>query len=83
MVGQNSSHYLRGNAIKVGFVLPARLVLVDQAEICFIHQRGALQGVIGPLAAQVAGRKTFQFFVHEGYQRLERLIAALLPLFKS
>jgi len=44
-----------GDAEEMCAILPADLILIDQAEVGFVHQCGALERMVATLAAQVAG----------------------------
>jgi hypothetical protein len=80
MVNQNVAHQLRGYAKKVSPVLPLRRVLANQPQIRFVNQGSALEGVIGPFAAQVAARLPTQLTVDHGNQRFACFLVALAPI---
>jgi hypothetical protein len=83
MIDQNVPHQLRGHAKKVSAVLPLRRFLANQPQIGFVHQRSALEGVIGTFTPQMAARQTAQLAVNHGYQRIPRFFVASAPIGKQ
>ena len=57
MVDEDAAHHLRRQAEELRAILPDNMLLIDEAQIRLVHERGRLQGVGAPLAAQV-GRGT-------------------------
>jgi len=78
MVHENSPHHLRGDAEEMRSALPFN-VLIDQPQVRFMHQGGALQRVPGALAVKISSSEATQFFVNERKQLLDRFGVALLP----
>src|SRR5208283_2441692 len=66
MVHQDSPHQLRRNGEKMGAILPLHALVVDQASVGFIHQRGCLEAVARALALHVAARQAAEFVVNDG-----------------
>ena len=72
VIDQDPAHHPRGDAEKVGAVLPVRRRLADEAKINFVHQRRRLERMIGPLVAEISGGEPAQFFIGAGDQRGQR-----------
>jgi hypothetical protein len=54
-------------------------ILIDEAEIRFVYQRGALQCVARALLHQVASSQTPKLVINQGKQVFQRLLVALCP----
>jgi hypothetical protein len=80
MVHQDVTHHLRGNAEKVGPVLPFLRFLADQTQIRLVHQGRALQGVIGALSPETAAGDAAQLFIDQGNQRIPCVLVAVAPI---
>ena len=50
-----------------------------QPEIRFVHQGGALQGVVGTFPAHVMMRQTPQLVINQRQSRVQSLIVARVP----
>jgi hypothetical protein len=57
VIDQNPAHHLRGNAIELRATFPIHLLLVDDAQECFMDQCRALQSVRAALVTQMAARQ--------------------------
>ena len=51
---QDAAHHTRRHGEKVRAVLPIEAVYIDQTKVGIVHQRGGLNGMIGPFATQAA-----------------------------
>ena len=80
MIHQDVPHQLCGYAKEVSAVLPLRHFLANQAQIGFVDQGSALEGVIGAFAPEMAARYPAQLFVNHGYQRFPCFLVALAPI---
>jgi len=60
-------------------VLPLRKILGDQANISFVDESGALQGVAGTLSLQVVVSDAAQLVINERHQGVERLAVSTPP----
>jgi hypothetical protein len=80
VVDEDAAHHHRGEPDELRAVGPVDLPLVDQPQVGFVHQRGGLQGVPGPLLTQVAARQSPQFVVDDRKQLVERSLIAAAPL---
>ena len=80
VIDQNAAHQLRGDPEKVRPILPLHVPLVDQLEVGLVHERGALERVIGALAREIPAGNRPELPVDERHQPFERLRAAILPL---
>ncbi len=67
VLDEDLAHESRGDAVKMRAILPGHLLVIDQLQIRFMHERGRLQGVIAAFALQVSAGHTAQFFVNEGH----------------
>lgn len=79
VIYQNSPHELRRDTIKLGPVLPARILLIDETQIGFIDERGGLQCVSDALFPQVVPGQPAQLAVNERHQLIKRLLVASTP----
>lgn len=55
-------------------------MLPDQFQEGFVHQSGALKGVIGSFLAQIAPCQAMEFAVDQWSQLLERLLIPVPPV---
>jgi hypothetical protein len=69
MIYENPAHHLGRHRDELNAVLPAG-PLVDQTQVGFVDEGRGLQGVTGPLAAQVRGGAAAQFRVQEDHQAI-------------
>ena len=53
MVHENAPHHDGGHADELRAVLPVHLPLIDEPQVRLVDERGGLERVVGPLAAQV------------------------------
>ena len=80
MVHQDVPHHLRGNAEKMGPVLPFLRFLADQPQIRFVDQGRTLQSVIRAFAPETAASDTAQLLIDQRDQRIPRTLIAAAPL---
>src|SRR5450631_795630 len=79
VVHQDLPHQLRRNRKEMGAILPLGKILIDQTNVSFVDQGGALQGVTRALVLQVMMSDTAQLCVNQGHQRVERFAVAASP----
>jgi len=80
VVHEYLSHEARRHTQEVPAILKVSRTLAREAQIRFVHQSRALQGVSTPLPTQVVVGEPMQLAVEEGYQSVERGRIARLPL---
>ena len=78
-VDQDVPHQLRRDCQEVGAVLPADVTPVHEADKRFVHQRGRLKHVAGPLAPQVPASELAQFRVDERHELVEGRFVPVSP----
>jgi hypothetical protein len=54
-------------------------LLINQTQIRLVHQRGCLQGVVGPLATHIAMSQAVQFGIDERHQPVIRRLITVAP----
>lgn len=64
---------------KVFAVLPLDVLLPQQSQISFVHERRRLQRVVRALVPQIASRELSQLLIDERYQLVDRALPAFLP----
>ena len=62
-----------GDGAEVRAVLPAARLVLHQAHVRLVDERGRLQRLTGALAAEVARREPTQLLVDDRQQRVDRL----------
>jgi len=80
MVHQNLSHESRRHGDKMRTVFRLNRAVIHKAQVCLVHERHALQGVVATLALKVVACYSSQLIVDEGNQGLERLLISSSPL---
>ncbi len=80
VVDEDAAHRLGCDAEEVRAVAPVNRVLVNEPQICFVDERGGLQGVAGPLARELARGDPLQLAIDERQQLVERRAVARLRL---
>ena len=60
VVHQDAADHLGGDGVEVRAIAPLHVLLVHQAHEGFVDQRGALQGVVAALAAQVGAEASLR-----------------------
>ena len=78
-VDEDAAHQPRGDGKEVCAILPPHARVVGQAHIRFVHQGSGLQAVPRALATHVVAGETMQLVVHDGRQRLNRVLVAVAP----
>ena len=78
-VHEDAPHRLSGHRKEMGAILPAHALVVDQAQVGFVDQRGGLQAVAGPLALHVVVRQTVELVVDDRGQLGERALVPVGP----
>src|SRR6516225_8829396 len=63
----------------MGPVLPVHPLVVDQAHICLVDQRGGLQAMADALAFHVAACEAAKLVVHDRRQLRERALVTAAP----
>ena len=63
----------------MGAILPVDLTLVNQPQVDLVNEGGGLQGMVGPLAPNLAGGNPVKFRVNERQQLIERGTVATTP----
>jgi len=71
-INQDAPDGLRGDGQEVGSAFPDGLVLVDQAQIGLVNERGGLEGEVLPLGAEVAFGDGSEFVVEDGQEYVDR-----------
>ncbi len=79
MVDQDPPHRLRGDREEVPAVLPLDSGLVDQPEVGLVDERGRLQRLVRPFAAELAPGDRAQLAVDPRHQALGRAVLAARP----
>ena len=79
MLHQNAPHHLGRNREEMRAILPLHALVIHQAHVGFIDQRGGLQAVPRALALHVAARQTAQFVINDGSQLFERALVSAAP----
>jgi hypothetical protein len=79
MIYQDSPHQLRRYREEMASVLPVDIVASRKAEIGLVHNRRALQRVIGTLTSQVVPRQAAQFVIDQRDKRLSGGNVAATP----
>ena len=74
VVHEDATHDLRRHGKEVGAILPLHARVVRQAHVGFVHQGGGLQAVPWALATHVVAGEAVQFLVHDGRERLKRVL---------
>ena len=65
VIEQDAAHDCGRNSEELAPIFPLDSVLIDQAKISLMHQRGRLQGVIAALLPHVVTSQTTQFRVQQ------------------
>ncbi len=65
MIDQQTSHHLRGEGEELPASLEAAFLDSNQSHVCFVQQRGRLQGVIRTLLLHVALGELSKLVVHQ------------------
>ena len=73
---QDAPHHLRCHSQQVSAVGEVHAVLIDQAQISFVHQRSGLQRVALALVAHVGRGQAVQLIVNLRKHRIERNLLA-------
>jgi hypothetical protein len=66
MIHQDAPHRLSGYGEEMIAAFQVSLLLIDQAKVGFVHERGGLQRVIGTLPAEVGRCQAVEFVVNQG-----------------
>ena len=83
VIHENPAHRLGGDPEKMGPVLPADRTLIDQPDKGLVDERRRLQGVVGALAPQVAGRQPAQLGVDLRQEPVERVLPPIAPILQQ
>ena len=68
VVGEDAAHDAGCHGKEVGAILPAWAALSRQLEVRFVNQGRGLQGMAGPLRAQVPRSQTLEIAIDTGNQ---------------
>lgn len=79
MIHQDLPHQVGGYAEKLSARVPRGPGLVYQSQIGLVHQRGGLQGVVMPFAAQVGGGQRAELPINQRYQFVQGVFIAAAP----
>jgi hypothetical protein len=79
VIDEDAAHHLGSQGEEVGTTLQITPTLTHKAQVGLVHQRCRLQGVIGPLVSQMAGRQATQFRIHARQQLVQRRPIAAAP----
>jgi hypothetical protein len=71
MVNENAAHHLCRHAKEMGTVLLLHLFLVHESQICFVNQRGGLQGVIGAFSTKLVVSQMLQLTINKRYEAVQ------------
>lgn len=63
----------------MGSILPVHALIVDQARVAFVNQRGRLEAMASALTPHVTIRQAMKFVVDRGSQPLERILIPVAP----
>jgi hypothetical protein len=80
VIDENVPHHLRSDAEKVRPVFPLGRLFARQAQVCFVNQGAALEGVIGAFVAQVVTGDAAQLTVNERNELFPRILVTLPPV---
>jgi hypothetical protein len=79
VIDEDPAHQLRCKPEELPATLPLHVLLIDEPQKGFVHERRALQGVFGALAPQVLLRHVPQLLVNERHQLTEGGLIAGTP----
>ena len=79
MLDQNTAHQLRGHREEMGPILPLHPLVIHQAHIGFIDQRGRLEAVAAALTSHVAVRQAAELRIDDRRQLVERELVSVAP----
>jgi hypothetical protein len=81
MVQQHLAHHARRRREEMGAVPPLHLMELRQLQIGLVDQRGGVERVVGPLAAESPTGNPLELVVDDGKHRVERgsLALGVLP----
>ena len=79
MLDQNTAHQLRGYREEMGPILPLHPLVIHQADIGFIDQRGRLEAVVGALTSHVAVRQPAELRIDDRRQLVEGELVSVAP----
>ena len=83
MFHEDLAHHTGSHTEEMGTILPLRDVVAHQANVSFVDQSRALQGVVGTFALQVVVGDLTQFGVDQRNQIVERLLISAAPADKE
>ena len=83
VVHQDTTHHLGRNGEEVGPVAPAHLILRDHPEVGLVDQSGSLEGVVGTLVAEIAGREAPKPSVDERHQHVQSPLVTATPRYEQ
>jgi len=76
---QNVTDHLSRNSEEMVPILPLNPLLINQLQISFVNEGGALQGMARAFSAKLARGQLAEFAVHQGRQLVERLPVPVSP----
>ena len=80
VIDQDATHDVRGDTKEVRPILPVNLPLIDKPDKHLVHKSRRLQGVIGPLAPELADRNAPELRIDEWQQLVECSPVAATPI---
>jgi len=83
VIDKDSAHHLRRHREEVRAILPGDAVLPHEPHERLMHQRGGLQRVVGPFAAQIRAGPPLQLAVDDPRQIVAGLQIATAPCFQQ
>jgi len=79
VIHQDLPHELRRDGKEMLAILVLRIFLPEQAEIGFVHERRALEGVTGSLAQKLTSRYPAQLVIDDWQESVEAFAITLAP----
>jgi hypothetical protein len=79
MIDEDPAHCLRSHSEEVRSSLPMNAILIDQACVGLVDERGGLERVPNPLLPEKASGQLAQLVVDEGHQGSQRPAIAPAP----
>ena len=79
VIHEHPPHHLCRDGEEMRTSLPLHALLADEADKSLVHERGRLQGVVGPLAPQVCSGASPELAVDDLCEGIARLDVAARP----
>jgi hypothetical protein len=78
-IDEHAAHHPRGDGQELRPVLPVHAPLIDEAHVGFVHERGGLQRMSGPLPPQVRGGAAAQLGIDQTHGALTSVEVSCRP----